>query len=114
MQIQKTNTNFQGIKFPSRVNTNELGKIKEFISNENNVSLIKKLDARETDIYFTEGLKKVGFAHQRYGHLDKHGASEVPAANFSSNIDQTLQTVSKAIKKVQQAWRNAYEHTRGC
>ncbi len=114
MQIQKNTTNFNGIKFPSRVNTGELKNLKTFISNEENISLIKQLEARETDIYFSDGLKKIGFAHQRYGYLDKHGASPIPTAGFSKNIEQTLQTVSKAIKKVQQAWRDSYEQKRGC
>ena len=114
MQVQKTNTNFQGIKFPSKVNTKDLSKLRDFLSNENNISLVKKLDSRETDIYFSEGLKNVGFAHQRYGHLDNYGAENVPVADFSKNMEQTLQTVTKAVKKVQQVWRNAYDKTRGC
>ena len=69
---------------------------------------------QETDIYFSEGLKNVGFAHQRYGHLDNYGAENVPVADFSKNMEQTLQTVTKAVKKVQQVWRNAYDKTRGC
>ena len=115
MQIQKTSQNFQGVRFPSRVNTKNLKKINDFISNESNVSLIKKLEARETDVYFSEGLNEIGFAHQRYGHLGKHGAKNVLAKDFSKNAEQTLQTVSKAIKKVQQIWRDASKEVyRGC
>ncbi len=115
MQVQKTSTNFQGVRFPSRVNTKDLNKISEFVSNENNINLIKKLDSRETDIYFTEGLQEIGFAHHRYGYLGSHGAKNVSPLEFAQNPDKLLQNISKAIKKVQQIWSDAYKNPpRGC
>lgn len=114
MQIQKTNQNFQGVRFPAKVGTKDLEKIKNFISNEKNIDLVKKLDRRETDIYLSEGIKEVGFAHQRYGYLSNYGASNVPVSEFSNNVEKTLLTVNNAIRKVQRAWSQVHEQRRGC
>jgi len=115
MIIQNSNLNFKGIRFPYRANVKEAKKIADFIENENNFNLIKKLNLTGTDIYFSDDIKKIGFAHQQYGNLDKYGAENVTAEKFSSASDDILQSVVKAIKKVQKVWAdNSKESRRGC
>ncbi len=111
MQIQKTSTNFQGIWFPQKVQTGDLDKIKDFLANEKNITFIKRLNTRETDIFFTKGIKEVGFSHQRYGSLEKYGAGNIPTEDFTKNTDKILQNVSNAINKVQQAWRDVLKNS---
>ena len=110
MQIQKTTTNFQGVNFPKKVQTRDLNKIKDFFANENNMALVKKLDASGTDIFFTDGIKEVGFTHQRFGNLENYGAKNLLIADFSKYSEQTLQNVSTALKKVQQVWKDAFKN----
>ena len=87
----------------------ELKDILDF-ANENNMALVKKLDASGTDIFFTDGIKEVGFTHQRFGNLENYGAKNLLIADFSKYSEQTLQNVSTALKKVQQVWKDAFKN----
>ena len=71
---------------------------------------VKKLDASGTDIFFTDGIKEVGFTHQRFGNLENYGAKNLLIADFSKYSEQTLQNVSTALKKVQQVWKDAFKN----
>jgi len=114
MKIQSSDTSFTGVRFPYHAGMKDVENIKQFLNNENNMEFIKKLNSNSIDIYFANGVEKVGFSHPRYGSLTKYGAQEVPAIEFSQDIENTMAKISKAIKKVQQAWVKHSDDFRGC
>jgi len=114
MKMQNSGVSFTGVKFPYRVDVKNLENLRNFLSDENNINLIKKLDLSHTDIYFTNGVEKVGFTHQYYGDLNKYGAPNVFATDFAKDGDIIFQKVYKAVKKVRQILSGQTKNARGC
>jgi len=114
MNIQNSQINFTGIKFPSRVSVKDAERLKQFLSDKNNIGLIKNLETMGTDIYFSSGLEKIGFSNHSYGVLDRFGAGEVKQTEFAQGCDDIIRKVSKALKKAEHEWAKSSAPKRGC
>lgn len=118
--INKTSSiSFNGLKIEGAISANNLKKLGEFATAEENVRFIDDLEKTfNTNMVISNKFDKISFSHEVYGDLTEYDCPKYSAEGFYSKVVDAMDGIKQAIKKAQKNYelhKQDYEKIRrGC